>query len=74
MVMASQKASFAAAASQLWNQNKNVIGNKDFHINLKADNESEEKKSTESEAPKSGFVFGANLAARTTQAVSFYIF
>uniref|UniRef100_A0AC34QMX1 RanBD1 domain-containing protein n=1 Tax=Panagrolaimus sp. JU765 TaxID=591449 RepID=A0AC34QMX1_9BILA len=70
IIMASQKASFAAAASQLWNQNKTVVGNKSFNINLKTGNESEEKKSIESEAPKSGFVFGANLSSRTTQAIN----
>jgi len=65
----SEKASFAAAASQLWNQNKEVIGNKNFNINLKVENSSDEKNTSSKDIPKTGYVFGSNLAARVAQQV-----
>ena len=70
----SEKASFAAAASQLWNQNKEVIGNKNFNINLKVENSSDEKNTSSKDLSKTGFLFGSNLAARVAQQVCFLYF
>uniref|UniRef100_A0A914PPF5 RanBD1 domain-containing protein n=1 Tax=Panagrolaimus davidi TaxID=227884 RepID=A0A914PPF5_9BILA len=62
----SDKASFAAAASQLWNQNKSTISPASFSISLKKNEEktNDESKQTSEATKKSSFnhVFGSGLA------------
>ena len=70
----SEKASFAAAASQLWNQNKSTLGTKSFNISLTNDKDKSEIKSTSDVSANrtTGHVFGSGIFSKAGQTVCFY--
>ena len=74
----SEKASFAAAASQLWNQNKSTIGSKNFNIScLTAEKEESTNGSSKTSenitSSKPGnHVFGSGMFSQLSQTVTFY--